>query len=96
LVARLDHTATTLEIAVREAQVAATTQSLREASGSVTGAANGVNTGVGDVRDDLRASLIALRETLESLHGFIEALDRDPSMLLRGRRADGVVPSATK
>ena len=96
LVSRLDRTASMLETAVQDAQLAATTKSLREASGSVAGAADGVGTGIGDVRDDLRPSLVVLRETLEALHSFIESLDRDPSILVRGRRADGAVPSVPR
>jgi paraquat-inducible protein B len=96
LVSRLDRTATTLESAVRESQPGPTTQALREASASVSGAANGLNDGVGDVREDLRTSLIALRETLDSIRGFVESLDRDPSMLVRGRRPDGAIPGPAR
>ncbi len=89
LLARLESTAATLETAVRELQPGATASALREASSSVAGAASGVNGSVGDVRDDLQSNLVALRETLESVRALVESIDRDPSLLVRGRRADG-------
>lgn len=89
LLVRLDSAAAALETAVREAQPGATASALRRASASVAGAADGVNSGVGDVREDLRSDLVALRETLESIRALVESLDRDPSVLVRGRRADG-------
>jgi phospholipid/cholesterol/gamma-HCH transport system substrate-binding protein len=92
LVARLDSTATVFEQALRDFQPAATTAALRDASSSVTGAANGVGQTVGDVREELRSSLVALRETLDSVRALVESLDRDPSVLVRGRRADDGVP----
>jgi len=81
--------------ALRDAQLGTTTSALRDASSSVSGAAHGVTTGVGDVSDDLRTTLIALRETLDSIRALAESLDRDPSVLVRGRRADSAasVPS---
>jgi paraquat-inducible protein B len=95
LLARLDSTAATVEAAVHESEPGRTASALREASASVSGAANGINTGVGDVGEDLRANLLALRETLESIRALVESIDRDPSLLVRGRRADGAtqVPS---
>jgi ABC-type transporter Mla subunit MlaD len=96
LLARLDTTANTLETAVREAQPGATASALRVASVSVSGAATGVTGSVADVRDDLRADLIALRDTLDVIRVLAESLDRDPSLLVRGRRADGVVPVPPK
>ena len=96
LLARLDTTANTLETAVRESQPGATASALRAASVSVSGAATGVTGSVGDVRDDLRADLIALRDTLDVIRALAESLDRDPSLLVRGRRAEGAVPVPTK
>lgn len=96
LMVRLESAASTIEAAVRESQPGHTASALREASASVSGAANGITTGVGDVGDDLRSNLIVLRETLDSIRALVESLDRDPSLLLRGRRADGapqVVPN---
>jgi len=92
LLNRLDSAAGTIESAVRESDPGRTASALRDASQSVSGAAKGVNSGVGDVSDDLRSNLIALRETLESIRALAESLDRDPSLLVRGRRADGAAP----
>jgi len=103
LLARLEAAAATLETAVRDSQIGLTTSALRTASTSVTGAANGINTGVVhvttgviDVTDELRTDLVGLRETLDSIRALVESLDRDPSVLIRGRRADGVAPGKTK
>jgi phospholipid/cholesterol/gamma-HCH transport system substrate-binding protein len=96
LLARLDTTADTLQTAVRESQLGATASALRAASVSVTGAATGVTGGVADVREDLRADLIALRDTLDVIRALVESLDRDPSVLVRGRRAESAVPMSTK
>jgi paraquat-inducible protein B len=96
LLARLDSTAATLEVAVREAQAGSTTMALRSASDSVATAADGLNTGVLDIRDEVRSDLVALRETLESIRALVDSLDRDPSVLVRGRRADGVPPVPAK
>jgi paraquat-inducible protein B len=96
LLASLGSTADTLQTAVRESQPAATASALRQASSSVSGAADGVSGGVGDLRDDLRTDLVALRETLDSIRALVDSLDRDPSVLVRGRRADGAPPVATK
>jgi len=93
LVRQLDSAASTLEGTLRESQLGATTSALREASNSVAGAATGVSGGVGDVRDDLRDDLLALRETLDSIRALVESVDRDPSVLVRGRRTDGVAPT---
>jgi phospholipid/cholesterol/gamma-HCH transport system substrate-binding protein len=101
VVARLDHTATSLETALHDAEPGPTTQALRSAAASVGtaatsvgGAADGVSDGLGTVQDDVRASLTALRDALEAIRAFIESLDRDPSVLVRGRRADGAIPAA--
>jgi len=94
LLTRLDVAANALETALRDAQPSATTAALRSASASVGDAAHGVNDSVGDVREELRQSLVALRETLESIRALSESLDRDPSILVRGRRPDSGVPVA--
>jgi paraquat-inducible protein B len=96
LVARLEAVTRTFEAAVRESEPAATTLALREASASVRGAAGGLNADIGDVRDELRVSLVALRDTLDSIRAFVDALDRDPSILVRGRRRDGAAPVPAK
>jgi phospholipid/cholesterol/gamma-HCH transport system substrate-binding protein len=86
LLARLGAAAGRAESALDEVRLGETTASVRAAAGSVGGAAGGVN------GDELRASLIALREALESVRALADSLDRDPSALIRGRRADGTVP----
>jgi ABC-type transporter Mla subunit MlaD len=88
LLVRLDGTAQRLERAIEEAQLGPTTQALREASSGVTG----VTGGLGGLGDELAASLVALQETLESVRMLADSLDRDPSALIRGPRADGAVP----
>jgi phospholipid/cholesterol/gamma-HCH transport system substrate-binding protein len=95
LLARLEATAATLDVAVREAQLGSTASALRGASGSVTGVADNLNVGVLDIREELRADLVSLRETLDSIRALVDSLDRDPSVLVRGRRADGA-PVPTK
>jgi hypothetical protein len=95
--ARIDATATSLRHAtdavaggVGEARLGATAAGLRDASSSVTSAASGV----GDQRDDLRADLVAFREALESVRALVDSLDRDPTIVLRGRRSgDGAPPA---
>ena len=89
LLVQLRSTASRLEQALAEAQLGPTTASLRNASGQVGEAAVGVS----DVRAELAASLVALRETLEAVRALSDSLDRDPSALLRGPRADGPLPA---
>jgi paraquat-inducible protein B len=96
LLDRIEGTAESLQTAVREAQPGETASALRAASVSVAGAAGGVSSGVGDVRDDLRSDLVALHDTLDSIRALVESLDRDPSVVVRGRRADGPVPVPVK
>jgi len=88
LLVRLSSAAAKIEHEIGEAELGRTAASIRGAAGSVTGVASGI----GETGDDLRASLVALRETLESVRALADSLDRDPSALLRGRRPDGVVP----
>jgi phospholipid/cholesterol/gamma-HCH transport system substrate-binding protein len=95
--ARIDATAASLRHAtdavaggIGEARLGATAAGLRDASSSVASAANGV----GDQHDDLRAGLVAFREALESAQALVDSLDRDPAILLRGRRSgDGAPPA---
>jgi phospholipid/cholesterol/gamma-HCH transport system substrate-binding protein len=96
LVTRLEAVAKTFETAVDDAQLAKTTLALRQASDSVYGAASGLGGDVGDVRDELRVSLMALRDTLDAIRIFVDTLNRDPAILVRGRRADGPVPLPSK
>lgn len=74
--------------ALDEAHVGATTASLRDTAGSVGQAA----AGVADAHDDLQASLVALREALESVRTLADKLEQDPSTLVRGPHGDGAVP----
>ena len=75
---------------VGEARLGATAAGLRDASSSVASAANGV----GDQRDDLHADLVAFREALDSVRALVDSLDRDPAVVLRGRRSgDGAPPA---
>ena len=76
----------------RQAKLAETTASIRTAAGNVSTAA----TGFGDLREDLQASLATLRETLDSVRAVADSLERDPSVLLRGPRADKPAPKVTK
>ena len=85
LLLQLRSAAARVERALDEANLGPTTTSLREASGQVGQTA----AGVGDLRDDLASSLVALRETLESVRALANALERDPSTVIRGPRADG-------
>ena len=73
-----------VEAALDDAKLDTTTASLRETSGRVARAADDV----GDVRHELREALVALRETLESIRTLAETVERDPSILVRGPRAD--------
>ena len=78
--------------ALDEAKLGATAASIRDASASVGQAAAGVN----DAREELQASLRAVGEALESVRTLADSLERDPSMLLRGPRADGAVPAKSR
>jgi len=89
LLVQIRSTASRLERTLEEAQLGNTTASLRSTSGQVGEAAAGVS----DVREELAASLVALRETLEAVRALSDSLDRDPSALLRGPRADGPTPA---
>jgi paraquat-inducible protein B len=84
LLVQLRSAAARAQAALDEAKLGATTSSLRETSGSLNQAIGEVS----DVRDELRASLVSLREALESIRTLADSLERDPSTLLRGVRAD--------
>jgi len=77
---------------IDEAKLGATTASVRDTAASVGHAANGV----GDAQEELQASLVALREALESVRTLADSLERDPSVLLRGPHGDGVSPTKTR
>jgi len=78
--------------ALDEAKLGATTASVRDTAASVGHAA----TGVGDAQEELQASLVALREALESVRTLADSLERDPSVVLRGPHGDGVSPTKTR
>jgi len=81
--------ATRLDRALDEAKLGATAASFRDSAVSVGQAAAGVS----DARDELQASLVALREALESVRSLADSLERDPSVLLRGPHGDGASPA---
>jgi ABC-type transporter Mla subunit MlaD len=89
LLVQLRSTASRLDRTLEEAQLGTTTAALRSTSGQVGEAAEGVS----DVREELAASLVALREALEAVRALSDSLDRDPSALLRGSRTDGPPPA---
>jgi phospholipid/cholesterol/gamma-HCH transport system substrate-binding protein len=80
--------ASRVDKALADAQLGPTTSAFRETASSLSQAAGGVS----DTRAELQASLVALREALESVRALADSLERDPSVLLRGQRADGVAP----
>jgi paraquat-inducible protein B len=88
LLVQLRSASARVERALDEAQLGATTHSLRDASTQVKTSASDV----ADLREELAASLVALRETLESVRTLVDSLERDPSALIRGPRSDGPVP----
>jgi paraquat-inducible protein B len=88
LLVQLRSTATRLEGALEDARLGSTTASLRATSGQVGDAAAGVT----EVRAELTSSLVALRETLEAVRALADSIERDPSALVRGPRADGPTP----
>jgi len=92
LLVQLRSTAASLDRTLKEAEVGSTTASLRSTSGQVGEAAAGVS----DAREELAASLVALREALESVRTLADSLERDPSTLLRGPRADGTSPEPAR
>lgn len=95
LLLELRSAAARLQRALDEAQLGPTTASLRAAANDVKVAAaqvGGAAGNLGDLRGDVEAGLEELRTTLESVRALAERLERDPSTLIRGPRADGAVP----
>ena len=91
LVRRVDSAVGTLEHAVRDAQLNHTTAAIRATAGSVAQASNTLGHTAGQfsgLGDQIEASLVGLRETLESVRALTTNLDRDPSAVLRGKRTD--------
>jgi ABC-type transporter Mla subunit MlaD len=89
LLVQLRTTAGRLDTTLADAQLGTTTTTIRDTAGAVSQAA----AGFGDMREDLQASLTTLRETLDAVRAVADALERDPSVLLRGPRADRPVPA---
>lgn len=85
LLVRLRTTTTGVGEEIEAAKLSETTASIRAAAGNVASAA----TGFGEMREELDASLAALRETLDSVRAVADSLERDPSVILRGPRPDG-------
>ena len=92
LIAQLHTTAHGLDATIADAQLGATTATVRNAAGSVSRAADGF----GDLREDMQTTLANLRDTLDSVRTVADSLQRDPSMLLRGSRPDMPPPRASK
>ena len=78
--------------ALDQANLGATTASIRDTAASVGQAAAGVS----DAREELQGSLVALREALESVRTLADSLERDPSVLLRGPHGDGAAPARSR
>jgi paraquat-inducible protein B len=76
--------AQSFEAAVARAELAGTTKSVRDASGSVQGAAGKLAVQA----DQLDATLTTLREALEAVRALAAQLEQNPSALLRGRAVD--------
>lgn len=92
LLVQMRTTATGVGDEIAAAKLSETTASIRAAAGNVATAASGF----GEMREELDASLAALRETLDSVRAVADALERDPSVLLRGPRPDGPPPTEKK
>jgi len=84
VVRSIDEAATTVKIAIRDAELARTAETLRTAANSVNGTANQF----GGQTAELDGTLAALREALEALRALAARLERDPSALLRGRAVE--------
>jgi ABC-type transporter Mla subunit MlaD len=81
-VSSFDEAARTLKQAIRDAELAQTTGSLRTAAGSVDSAAAKLGGQSGQLEETLRT----LREALEAVRALAARLERDPSALVRGRQ----------
>ncbi len=81
VVAALDEAATSIKKAIVEAELKQTTSSVRGAASSVGDAATKLGGEAGSLDETLRG----LREALEAIRALAARLDRDPTMLIRGR-----------
>ena len=77
----LDEAATSIKKAIVEAELKQTTSSVRGAASSVDDAATKLGGEAGSLDETLRG----LREALEAIRALAARLDRDPTMLIRGR-----------
>jgi len=77
----LDEAATAIKKAIVEAELKQTTSSLRGAASSVDDTATKLGSEGGSLDETLRG----LREALEAIRALAARLDRDPTMLIRGR-----------
>ena len=83
----LDEAATSIKKAIVEAELKQTTSSVRGAASSVDDAATKLGGEAGSLDETLRG----LREALEAIRALAARLDRDPTMLIRGRDVqDGI------
>ena len=83
----LDDAATSIKKAIVEAELKQTTVSIRGAASSVDDAATKLGGEAGSLDETLRG----LREALEAIRSLAARLDRDPTMLIRGRDVhDGI------
>jgi phospholipid/cholesterol/gamma-HCH transport system substrate-binding protein len=95
LLLELRTTALRVQKTLDDAALGPTAASLREAATDVRKAADQVSVAagnLGDLRGDVASSLIALRDTLDAVRALAERLERDPSILIRGPSADGILP----
>jgi len=81
VVAALDDAATSIKKVIVEAELKQTTSSVRGAASSVGDAATRLGGEAGSLDETLRG----LREALEAIRALAARLDRDPTMLIRGR-----------
>jgi phospholipid/cholesterol/gamma-HCH transport system substrate-binding protein len=84
LVATTSDAVRSLKQAIRDAELAQTTHSIRGAASSVDTAA----TGLGGQSAQIEEALRGLREALEAIRTLAARLERDPSALLRGRSVE--------
>ncbi|MCC6763823.1 MAG: MCE family protein [Deltaproteobacteria bacterium] len=92
LLVQLRTTTTGVGNEIAAAKLPETTASIRSTAGAVSTTASGF----GEMREDLEATLATLRETLDSVRAVADALERDPSALLRGSRPGEPPPEVTK
>ncbi|MBK6941599.1 MAG: MCE family protein [Planctomycetes bacterium] len=82
-VRRVDALSLTVEQALRDAQVGATTAALRDSAERISVASDRFAT----LSDDLELTLERLRDTLDSVRSLSDTLRKDPSSVIHGREA---------